>query len=102
MNIKVFNEPEPFVLFNDLGDNSLVFDVYFWISINRLMERRIIESDIRFRIDDLFRESGIVIAFPQRDIHLETKGPLEFKMLNANGPSEKNKELRTGHRSEVA
>lgn len=91
MNIKVLNEPEPLALFNDFGDNSLVFDVYFWISVNRLMERRIIESDVRFRIDDLFREAGIVIAFPQRDIHLDTKGPLEFKMLNANSRPEKNK-----------
>jgi small-conductance mechanosensitive channel len=60
------------------------------------------ESDIRFRIDDLFRESRIVIAFPQRDIHLDTKGPLEFKILDANAPSQTNKELGTGHRSEVA
>ena len=26
---------------------------------------------MRFRIDDLFREAGIVIAFPQRDVHLD-------------------------------
>lgn len=77
-------QPKPFILFNDFGDSSLVFDVYFWVSINRLMERWKIESDIRFRIDDLFRKADIVIAFPQRDIHLDTKGPLEFKMLDAN------------------
>jgi len=26
---------------------------------------------LRFRIDELFREHGIVIAFPQRDIHVD-------------------------------
>ena len=77
--------PKPFVLFNDFGDSALIFDLYFWISMNRIMDRRIIESDIRFRIDELFREAGIVIAFPQRDIHLDTQKPLEFRLLKDPG-----------------
>jgi small-conductance mechanosensitive channel len=51
----------------------LATDVYSWLSMIRIMERRIIESDIRFNIDGLFREAGIVIAFPQRDVHLDAK-----------------------------
>ena len=86
----VLKVPEPFVLFNDFGDNSLVFDVFFWIMVSRIMDRRIIESNIRFRIDDLFRKAGIVIAFPQRDVHLDTTTPLQFKILDANGGTEKN------------
>ncbi len=77
--------PKPFVLFNDFGDNALIFDLYFWISMNRIMDRRIIESDIRFRIDELFREAGIVIAFPQRDIHIDANKPLEFRLLKDKG-----------------
>jgi potassium efflux system protein len=73
--------PKPFVLFNDFGDNALIFDLYFWIRMVRIMDRRIIESEIRFRIDELFREAGIVIAFPQRDVHLDTQRPLEFRMI---------------------
>jgi small-conductance mechanosensitive channel len=46
-----------------------------------MTQRLITESDIRFRIDDLFRESGIVIAFPQRDVHLDASKPLELKIL---------------------
>ena len=78
---RVRKAPKPFVLFNDFGDNSLIFDLYFWISMNRIMDRRIIESDIRFHIDELFREAGIVIAFPQRDVHLDTQKPLEFRLV---------------------
>jgi len=26
--------------------------------------------------------AGIKISFPQRDIHLDTRNPLEFKILN--------------------
>jgi potassium-dependent mechanosensitive channel len=77
--------PKPFVLFNDFGDNALIFDLYFWISMNRIMDRRIIESDIRFRIDELFREAEIVIAFPQRDVHLDTYKPLEFRLVKYPG-----------------
>jgi potassium efflux system protein len=78
----VLRDPEPFVIFSDFGDNALIFEVHFWVSIRRVIERRIIESSVRFRIDDLFREAGIVIAFPQRDVHLDTTKPLELRLLN--------------------
>jgi small-conductance mechanosensitive channel len=32
-----------------------------------------LRSEIRFRIDELFRENGITIAFPQQDVHLDGK-----------------------------
>ncbi len=81
-NERVHQEPEPFVIFNDFGDNSLIFELYFWISITRIIERRLIESSVRFKIDELFRDAGIVIAFPQRDVHLDTQKPLELRLLN--------------------
>lgn len=80
-NEKVIQNPEPFVLFADFGDNALIFEIYFWISIRKIIERRVIESSLRFRIDDLFREAGIVIAFPQRDIHLDSQKPLELRIM---------------------
>ena len=49
--------------------------------MRRTMDRRIIESDIRFRIDTLFREANIVIAFPQRDVHLHSQRPVEVRVL---------------------
>ena len=84
-NPSVLKPPDPFVLFNDFGDNALIFAVHFWISIRRIIERRLIESTVRFRIDELFREAGIVIAFPQRDVHLDTQRPLEVTITNAGG-----------------
>jgi len=80
-NEKILKSPEPFVVFNDFGDSALVFEVYFWITIRRIIERRLIESSVRFRIDDLFREAGIVIAFPQQDVHLNTTEPLELRLM---------------------
>jgi small-conductance mechanosensitive channel len=82
-NQKVLKDPEPFVLFNDFGDNALIFEVHFWISIRRIIERRLIESSVRFRIDELFREANIVIAFPQRDVHLDAQRPLELRLIDS-------------------
>ena len=78
---RVKKSPKPFVLFNDFGDSALIFDLYFWISMSRIMDRRIIESDFRFHIDKLFREAGIVIAFPQQDVHLDLQKPLRFRLI---------------------
>lgn len=80
---KVLTKPEPVVLFSDFGDNALLFEVHFWIRMRRIMDRRVIESDIRHRIDSLFREADIVIAFPQRDVHLDAKNPIEVMLRNA-------------------
>jgi potassium-dependent mechanosensitive channel len=73
--------PEPFVLFADFGDNALMFTTHFWINVQRVIERRRIESQLRFRIDALFRQAGIVIAFPQRDVHLDSTQPLKIQLL---------------------
>lgn len=82
---RTLKSPAPIVLFTEFGDNSLNFEVHFWIVMRRLMERRTIESDIRFRIDGLFREAGIVIAFPQRDVHIDMPGPLDVRLMHADG-----------------
>ncbi|HLT53584.1 MAG TPA: mechanosensitive ion channel domain-containing protein [Flavobacteriaceae bacterium] len=64
----VLKEPEPAVLFTDFGDSSLNFRVVF--TLNDSFNARFPQSQIRFRIDELFREHNIVIPFPQRDIHI--------------------------------
>ena len=65
------NDPAPAVIFDDFGDSALVFDVYFWINAPAERNLRLVRSDIRFRIVELFEENDIVIAFPQRDVHLD-------------------------------
>lgn len=67
----VIKEPEPLVIFEEFGDSALNFDLYFWIEAFGEKDLRVIKSDVRFAIVDKFREQGIVIAFPQRDVHLD-------------------------------
>ena len=81
----VLDEPEPVVLFRDFGDNALIFEMRFWIEMRTIMDRLRVESEVRFRIDDLYREAGIVIAFPQRDVHLDTTAPLDIRLVKGAG-----------------
>ena len=79
----VLSEPAVSVIFEDFGDSALIFDAYFWADVGGERFLRDIRSSIRFRIDKLFRENGIVIAFPQRDVHMNTAKPLEVRMVEA-------------------
>lgn len=74
---ETLEDPPPIVVFEDFGDNSLVFDVFFWCLGGGERELRLIRSDVRFRIEHLLNENNIVVAFPQRDIHLFAKTPIE-------------------------
>lgn len=65
---EVVKKPQTAVLFNDFGESSLQFTVYFWIEKPFL--RKLVSSNIRFRIDEAFRANGIRIPFPQRDVHV--------------------------------
>jgi small-conductance mechanosensitive channel len=67
----ILKEPEPLVLFNDLGESSLDFRLLFW---TENYERWIIiKSEVIFKIHDALNEAKIKIPFPQRDLHIKTK-----------------------------
>lgn len=80
----VLTKPAPAVMFDDFGDNALNFEVYYWLNASSEMERRKSRSDCRFLICEAFEKAGIVIAFPQRDIHVDGELLLSNKeTLNA-------------------
>lgn len=60
----VLLSPKPFVRFLNFGDSSLDFGLYFFsMNVTKIED---IKSDLRFKIDQLFRENGVDIPFPQR------------------------------------
>ena len=67
----ILTKPEPQVIFEDFGDSSLVFDVYFWIEMSEGRSLRGTRSELRFKIAEIFEENGIIIAFPQQDVHID-------------------------------
>lgn len=68
---KILKEPASRTLFMDFGDNALIFEVFFWVRADQNFNVRVARSDVRFAIDKVFREHGIVVAFPQRDVHID-------------------------------
>ena len=79
-NEKVFTKPEPFVLFDDFGDNALMFTLFYWSQVTLPLDLRRVSSALRFRIDALLKEHDIVIAFPQRDVHLDAEQPIRIQL----------------------
>jgi potassium-dependent mechanosensitive channel len=65
--------PEPRVLFLGFGDSSLDFELRCFIrDVDRRLQTR---SDLYVAIDAAFREAGIEIPFPQRDLHFRNAPP---------------------------
>ena len=85
---EVKRNPSPSVVFDDFGDNALIFDVYFWCDVGGEKQLREIRSEIRFRISALFDEHGITIAFPQRDVHMDSLRPIDVRLVTANDEDE--------------
>lgn len=63
----ISKEPVPFVRFNDFGESSLDFTVYFWTEDVFRVENT--KSNLRVVISRKLREHHIEIPFPQRVIH---------------------------------
>lgn len=65
-NAFVLRHPPPFVRFVDFGNSSLDFELHFWS--HEFIRIEDVKSDLRFDIDRAFRENGVTIPFPQRDV----------------------------------
>ena len=67
---EVLQNPEPRIQFLEFGDSSLNFDLLVWI--DDPSRQYFVRSDLNFAIVNAFREEGITIPFPQRDLHLRS------------------------------
>lgn len=99
-NKSILQTPAPVVLFTEFGDNALLFEVHFWIIMDSFLTKFSIESEMRFQINELCNQAELVIAFPQRDVHMDTLKPLEIRLLNHDKKVEKTEKERTEKGSE--
>ena len=80
---EVLNDPEPAVGFLDFGDSSLDFALLIWIK-NPQNEMKI-KSSTRFMLFNAFKEEGIEIPFPQRDLHIRSVDKEVGKIIHSAG-----------------
>jgi small-conductance mechanosensitive channel len=64
-------DPAPSVFFVEFGNSSLNFELVAWSDEMSYRPRRY-TSDLNFAIEKKFREAGIEIPFPQRDLHIRS------------------------------
>ncbi len=72
----VLADPEPRASFEDFGDNALVL----WLRCFIAEDRVTAWTNLRTVIYEKFEAAGIVIAFPQRDVHLDVMHPLRIEI----------------------
>ncbi|MGW8312170.1 MAG: mechanosensitive ion channel family protein [Desulfuromonadales bacterium] len=66
----VLSEPAPNAIFTGFGDSSIDFELRVWIS--DISKRLKVRSELGQAVDAHFREAGVSIPFPQRDLHLRS------------------------------
>jgi len=87
----VLDDPKHYVIFTLFGDNSLNLELRAFLG--SIEDRLLVLSMLNNAINDKFNKAGIVISFPQRDVHLDTLRPLDIRLhsadseIGATGPS---------------
>ena len=77
-NALVLDDPKPYTIFTEFGDNTLNLELRCFVGNQE--DRLPAKTQLHEAINDRFNESGIVIAFPQRDVHIDTNQPLEVRL----------------------
>lgn len=67
---KVVAQPSPLVILQNYGDSSIDMAVMFWSP--HLFVIELVKSEIRFAINEKFKENNITIPFPQQDIYIKS------------------------------
>lgn len=69
-NPGVLKDPKPDVLFDDYADSALIFNLRVWTK--DFSDRPgVLKSQLYYEIFRSFRERGVEIPYPQRDVHIK-------------------------------
>jgi len=68
---RIIPDPEPTCLLKGFGDSSVDLELRFWINDPENGVENI-RSEVLLNVWDVFKENGITIPFPQRDVHLKS------------------------------
>jgi MscS family membrane protein len=67
-NVLVLDDPEPRVRFREFGDSAYILELLCWTA--EPADRGRLIHELNWAIKDTFEKEGVVIPFPQRDVHL--------------------------------
>jgi small-conductance mechanosensitive channel len=70
----------PLVVFMEMGDSSLNFELFIWVKGEYARRPRRTRSAFLKMIYDALNEAGINIPFPQQDLHIKDSVPFEIRI----------------------
>ncbi len=68
---RVLDEPRPVVWITEFGDNAIKHELRYWITDPESGLGNI-QGEVFMRILEKFRENGVKLPYPQRDIHVRS------------------------------
>ena len=74
----ILSDPEPSVVFDAFGDNALSLKLRCFVPETEFRLPSI--TALHKAINHKFNAAGLVIAFPQRDVHLDASAPLDIRI----------------------
>ena len=94
-NPMVVSTPAPQTLFMAFGESSLDFELRVWVNeVDNFLQ---VQSELNQEIDRRFRELGIEISFPQRDLHLRSvDGQAASALSHPGSQASRSREHRRG------
>jgi potassium-dependent mechanosensitive channel len=82
----VLDDPNPSTLFVGFGDSSLDFELRCYIA--DVSKRLSVRSELGQYVDRRFREEGVEIPFPQRDLHVRSVDAKVVSQVRREAPQE--------------
>jgi potassium-dependent mechanosensitive channel len=70
----------PHILFEDFGDSALILRIVFWCDLEKIDTTAELRSDLRFAINEAYRQNHIEMSYPQRDVNFKTATPLDIRI----------------------
>ena len=75
-NSGVLKNPPPDVLFSEYADSSMIFTLRVWTTAY-ISKPGVLKSQLYYTIFKKFKEHGVEIPFPQRDVHIKNNTSLK-------------------------
>lgn len=75
------DDPAPLLSFDSFGEHAIELTMRVYVS--SISHRIKTVTDLRKAINVKFHEAGIAIAYPQRDVHFDTRDPLRISIESA-------------------
>ena len=82
---EVLKYPEPYVIFQQFGESSLDFELRCFVKDTDYFLTA--KSELNFAVDKAFRDQGVEIPFPQRDLHIRDGIPMQVALTDQDAGS---------------